>query len=73
MKRTTHTPRPVPRFDVAYWVAAVTLAVLGLMTLFGAFGSAEFAKIISYIVSAVATALITARWIVLRRRARSRN
>lgn len=73
MKRTTHTPKPVPRCDVAYWLAAVTLAVLGLMTLFGAFGSSEFAKILSYIVPAVATALITARWIVLGRRARSQN
>lgn len=47
MKRTTHTPTPVPRFDVAYWVAAVTLAALGLMTLFGAFGSSEFAEVLS--------------------------
>jgi hypothetical protein len=73
MKRTTDTPKPVPRFDVAYWAAAVTLAVLGLMTLFGAFGSSEFAKILSYILIGIAVVLYTARWIVLRRRARSRK
>ena len=73
MKRTTDTPKPVPRFDVAYWVAAVTLAILGLMTLFGAFGSSVFAKILSYILIGMAVVLYTARWIVLRRRARSRN
>lgn len=73
MKRTTETPKPVPRFDVAYWVAAVTLAVLGLMTLFGAFGSSELAEILSYILVGIAVVLYTARCIVLRRRARSRN
>ena len=73
MKRTTHTPKPVPRFDVAHWVAAVTLTVLGLMTFVGAFGSSEFAKIISYILVGIAVVLYTARCIVLRRRARSRH
>lgn len=58
---------------MAYWVAAATLAVLGLRTLFGAFGSSEFTKVLSYTLIGMAIVLYTARWIVLRRRAHGRN
>jgi fatty acid desaturase len=69
MRQTTQTPRSIPWLNVAYWATAAMLAVLGLITFFGAFGSSS--EIVSYIIFGMVIVLCTTRFIVLRRRARS--
>jgi uncharacterized membrane protein YhaH (DUF805 family) len=71
MRRTTHTPKSGPWLNAAYWAVAATLAAVGLITFFGAFGSSS--EIVSYIIFGMAVALIVTRSMVLRRRARSRD
>jgi uncharacterized membrane protein len=71
MRRTTHTAKSIPWLNVGYWAAAATLAVLGLFTFFGAFGSSS--EIVSYIIFGMVVVLITTRFIIAGRRLGSRN
>jgi uncharacterized membrane protein len=71
MKPTAYARKLTPWLNAAYWATVTALILAGAWNILGAFDSSS--EIVSYFISGLAVVLIMIRFIVLRRRARSRN